>query len=130
LARPGFQRSLLGNRDGSGAIEFAVIMPVFLAGVLGIMEVGRALWTQNTLQRAVEAAARCASIDAANCGSSTATKNYAVTQAFDLNVTSNIFTVTAPACGNQVAASYPFVPVSAIIDLPRVTLTARACFPK
>src|SRR5262245_42490473 len=95
-------RTLRANRAGTAAIEFGLVVPVFLASVIGVMEGGRILWTQNTLQRAVESAARCASIDTTTCGSNGQVKSYAATQAPDLNVTAANFVVSPQACGNQV----------------------------
>lgn len=46
--------SLLHNQIGGAAVEFAFIFPVFLLLVLGILEFGRAIWTNYSLQNAVE----------------------------------------------------------------------------
>ena len=58
----------LRSRRGSVAVEYAFILPVLLLFVLGIMDTGRLIWTYATLNRAAEAAARCASVDTATCG--------------------------------------------------------------
>lgn len=48
------------NRDQSGtaAIEFGLVAPVFFALVLGIIDVGRYMWTLNTMQYAIDDAIR------------------------------------------------------------------------
>jgi Flp pilus assembly protein TadG len=48
----------LGCRAGSVAVEFALIIPVALTILVGIVEVGRALWIRVSLQFAVEEGAR------------------------------------------------------------------------
>jgi Flp pilus assembly protein TadG len=48
----------MGCRAGSVAVEFALIIPVALAILVGIVEVGRALWIRTSLQFAVEEGAR------------------------------------------------------------------------
>ncbi len=53
------------HRRGSTAIEYAIVLPVLLMFVLGIIDAGRLLWTYVTIYRATEAAARCAAIKAA-----------------------------------------------------------------
>ncbi|MBI5163715.1 MAG: pilus assembly protein [Magnetospirillum sp.] len=53
------RRWRLGER-GSTAVEFALLMPVFLAFILGVIEFGRAMWTRSVMQFAVEQAARYA----------------------------------------------------------------------
>src|SRR4051794_24295653 len=45
-------------RKGSVAIEFALIIPVALMVLVGIVEVGRAMWIRASLQFAVEEGAR------------------------------------------------------------------------
>jgi Flp pilus assembly protein TadG len=50
--------TVLSRSDGTAAVELAILMPVFLAFLLGIVEFGRLMWTHAALQFAVEAAAR------------------------------------------------------------------------
>jgi len=113
--------------DGATALEFAIVAPVLLMLLLGIMEAGRALWTQNALNFAVEQAARCAAIDQNNCGSPAQVQSFAANVS-GADFTSSIFTVTAAACGNLVSASYPMQ-----LNIPYVsaapTLTAQSCYP-
>ena len=52
---------------GSAALEFGLMVLPLLAFLFGIIEAGRLLWIQNALHYAVEAAARCASIDTIVC---------------------------------------------------------------
>ena len=123
----GTARRFARASDGATAVEFAIVAPVLLMLLLGIMEAGRALWTQNALNFAVEQAARCAAIDQNNCGSSTQVKSFAANVS-GADFSSSIFTVTAAACGNLVSASYPMH-----LNIPYVsaapTLTAQSCYP-
>jgi Flp pilus assembly protein TadG len=48
------------NRQGTVAVEFAMVAVLFLTFLFGIIEVGRVFWTWNTLQYAVEDTARYA----------------------------------------------------------------------
>ncbi len=45
------------------AVEYGIILPVLLMLMLGIIDTGRLIWTQTTLDRAVEAAARCGAVN-------------------------------------------------------------------
>lgn len=119
----------LARRDGATAVEFALIALPLLLLVCGIMDFGRMVWTEATLHRAVESAARCASVNAALCGSTAATATYAAGQATGLGIDSSAFTVTAQSCGNEVAATYPFAFVFSGFFPFSLTLTASACFP-
>jgi Flp pilus assembly protein TadG len=114
---------------GAAAIEFAIILPILLLCVLGLIEFGRAIWTQATLDHAVQAAARCAAIDPVTCGTVAQTQQYATTKAPGLTLPASVFTVTNPARGVQVAASLAFdFLVSELLPYSQ-TLNARACFP-
>ncbi len=95
-------------QDGSGAsaVEFAIVAPVFVLLLFAAIEGGLLLWTQLGLQHGVEVAARCASVNAGLCGSTAAIQDFAARQAFGLNVPPSTFSVSTPACGNQVSANY------------------------
>jgi Flp pilus assembly protein TadG len=121
--------AVLVRRDGATALEFALIALPLLLLVCGIMDFGRMVWTEATLHRAVEDAARCASVNATLCGSTAATAAYAAGRTPGLGIGSSAFTVTAQSCGNEVAATYPFAFVFSGFFPFSVTLTASACFP-
>ena len=53
-------RSWTGDCRGTAAIQFAFILPAFLLLILGTIDVGRVIWTQNALQFASEEAGRYA----------------------------------------------------------------------
>src|SRR5436190_10000002 len=98
--------SFLLRRRGTAAIEYAIVLPVLLVFVLGTMDTGRLLWTYVTLNRATEAAARCAAISAAvptatTCSTVALTQSYAANAAWGLTVPASAFTVSNPACGMQ-----------------------------
>jgi Flp pilus assembly protein TadG len=56
--RPPRLFEFLRCRAGSVAVEFALIIPVALVILVGIVEVGRAMWIRASLQFAVEEGAR------------------------------------------------------------------------
>jgi Flp pilus assembly protein TadG len=123
---------------GSEAIEFAIVLPALLMFVLGLMDMGRLLWTNVTLSHAVEAAARCASVkNTSVCGSTpTQIASYAASQAWGLGLTSAAFTATTPVCGNNVSGTlnFAFIIPWYYVASPfgagnAMTLTAVACYP-
>jgi|SRR5579859_6093833 Flp pilus assembly protein TadG len=120
--------SLQRDETGSLAVDFAMIAtPLFLL-IFGTLEIGQMLWYQNALNYSVEEAARCASIDANNCATSSQITSYAAGRS-GAGFATTVFSTSTPACGNRVSASYPmslaipFAPVS-------VTLSAQSCYPK
>lgn len=46
------------DQRGTAAIEFGMIAPVFFALLIGIVDVGRYMWTLNTMQYAIDQAVR------------------------------------------------------------------------
>jgi Flp pilus assembly protein TadG len=115
---------------GATALEYAAVLPVFLSLVFGIMDFGRLIWTQTTLDRAVQAAARCAAINSTNCGTDAAVQTYATTQTWGLTTTSGLFTVTHPICGVSVSVALPFQLVVPWPGSNISSLSASACYPK
>ena len=123
-------RRLRTDVQGATAVEFALTAPIFFAILLMVCEFGLLAWTQLGLQHGAEMAARCATFNTGTCSSASAIQNYALQNAFGLNVPASTFTVTAPACGNQVSATYTFQFIMGYVGLSAVTLNAQSCFPK
>lgn len=121
------------KRRGNVAIEYGLILPVLLVFTFGLMDTGRLLWTVATLNRAAEAAARCAAINTTNCGTAAQIQARAVAEAWGLTITAAAFTITKPACGIQVDATYDFAfltpGLGAFVPLGIQTLSATACYP-
>jgi uncharacterized membrane protein len=114
---------------GAMALEFALVLPALLLFVLGLMDVGRLIWTQTTLDRAVEAAARCGAVETSLCGSTATIQSYAVGQAFGLVVPSADFSVATVGCGVQVSATMPFIFIIPWLTTSTISLGAKACYP-
>ena len=117
------------DRSGAAALEFGLLLPVFVPLMFGLIQVGQLFWTQTALQHAVEMAARCATINSTACGSTSLTQTYATTQAYGLTFPNGTFTATTAACGNQVSATYSFPVTVAAWFAPTINLSARSCYP-
>jgi Flp pilus assembly protein TadG len=118
------------ERRGNAALEFAFLMPVFLVLFLGIMEFGRLLWTQTTLQHAVEAAARYGAINDPTCNSTGLTHSYAAGEVFGQSVAASSFTLSCTACaGTQVKGQVNFTFVVPAFFPYNITLNAQSCYP-
>ena len=122
--------------EGTAAIETAFILPILLVGTVGMVEAGRAIWTQSSLQAAVVQAARCAAISPATCPDVPA---YAASQVTWMSLPKADFTYTATATcgitgytkGQQVVANYTFKTVVAALipQFTSIALSATACHP-
>ena len=53
-------RRLLADRGGSGAAEFALVLPLLIAFLLGSVDLARFLWECNRAEKATQAGARYA----------------------------------------------------------------------
>src|SRR4029453_10390607 len=53
-------RRLISNNSGASAAEFGIVLPLFILFLLGIVDVGRWLWTYNHLEKAAQMGARMA----------------------------------------------------------------------
>ncbi len=122
-------RRLPGCRKGATLVEFAFVGGLFLLLIMGVIEVGRLLWTLNALHYGAQQAARCAAVNSSLCGTNTLLQSWAAGiggstlpgTAFTLN--------TAAACGMQVTGSYTVKLYIPYVNM-NPTLSATACFPK
>jgi Flp pilus assembly protein TadG len=126
-------RKFRGCRRGTAAIEFAFVAPVFIILVMGIFEMGRAMWIKATMQYALEETARYAVV---NTSVSTATlEAYAASRISGIFVNSGSVSVSATtsiSAGTTyvlLTASYSFNTLVPIVKIPSVTLQARSQIP-
>jgi hypothetical protein len=56
-----------GRQRGQGLTEFALVLPVFMTMLIGMVDVGRAIWANNAVANAAREAARYASIHGGSC---------------------------------------------------------------
>ncbi len=120
-------KSIRQDQNGTTAVEFAIIAPVFMLLILGTIALCFALFLVGSLHFAVEDGARCASVKTTICTDATSTIAYTQSRYLGPNV-SPTFTFASAACGNSVSAS-----VSYSMDIGFRTfvipISATACFP-
>lgn len=57
-----YWRRLLRDRRGTAAVEFAMISPIFFALLLSVVDIGKYMWTLNTMQYAIDEAVRAGAV--------------------------------------------------------------------
>ena len=66
--------------DGQGLVEFALVLPVFMVILIGMVDLGRAIWANNSVANSAREAARFASVHGGSCedllGSVCSSTNY------------------------------------------------------
>jgi len=66
--------------EGQGLVEFALVLPVFMVILIGMVDLGRAIWANNSVANSAREAARFASVHGGSCedllGSVCSSTNY------------------------------------------------------
>lgn len=120
----------LRRSGGSTAAEFALILPSMIFFILGAFNLTAVFYATSGLNRAVEAAARYASVQTALNGAdpgATAVQTWAAGNYAGPNV-SQVFTYSASGCGHTVSATGTYQMVAGVLNIP-FSLSTQACFP-
>lgn len=130
-------RRLFSDTRGASLIEFAIVAPLLILMLIGLIESGRFLWSQQVLKDVAYATVRCMSVSA-DCATSQTRLSYAVNRAANegLRVSSGNVTITEnTACkgltgANKVSISVPYSSaLKGFVPGAPTTLFAEACFP-
>lgn len=119
------------NRDERGAIivEFAILAPIFLIMVIGIIDFGRLFWIKSTMQFAVEETARYAMVN--SDATTDDLEAYAEGEASTLSgITFTASTSTSDGINfRTISASYSYSFMIPIIPIGNITLAAKSSTP-
>lgn len=130
--------SFASDENGATAVEFALVLPVMILMILGVIEGNRYLWSQQAIQEATSHTARCMAISTNGCETIDGVKLYAQQRASKVGVKITTMDVTALANQNcngtdnmsKVVISVPYAsPLTTLIPLFPKKLNAEACFP-
>jgi len=114
------------DRRGASAVEFGLLLPVFVMLILGPISVSQLMFAVNSLHYAVEEAARCGAVNTTACGSLSQTEAFARSRYSGPKVAAT-FVATDAGCGRRVRATGAFQLETGVkrVDVP---LTAESCF--
>jgi Flp pilus assembly protein TadG len=115
------------DERGGAAIEYALVFPIVITLVIGIMSAGNLLFAANDLHYTVQDAARCAAVKTGVCPDGASTVSYAQTHYSGPKI-APAFNYSTAGCGHTVSASasYPMMLATFTFDVP---LSASACYP-
>jgi Flp pilus assembly protein TadG len=124
-------RRLFLDRRGGLAIEMALVIPVFLALVIGVVEFGRVLAIRSSLQYAVEEAARYAMVRQTLDASKLTTLVKDRVAAAD---TENVAVAVSDEVSGgvkywKISASYSVTMVTSMFGIGPITLTGASRIP-
>ncbi|MFC4172919.1 TadE/TadG family type IV pilus assembly protein [Microvirga sp. GCM10011540] len=111
-----------GDVRGATAVEFAFVLPILLAFVLGTINLSLFILTTASLHYAAEKGARCGALNGA-CPESEL-KSYYYAPGPGPTFTQD----PGAACGYAITATVPFR-LNAVIYHKSITLSASSCFP-
>ena len=133
MARCGARRWAADTgRAGVTSIEFAILLPVFVLIVFGIIELALMEWTQAALEHATSMAARCAAVNTTTCGTASAVQTYAASQAYGITLPASTFSYSTSPCNHTVSVASPGYGFQFIVPFYgsiTVNLTASSCYP-
>lgn len=114
------------DRRGASAVEFGLLLPVFVVMILGTISVSQLMFAVNSLHYAVEEAARCGAVNTTACGSLSQTEAYARSRYAGPTVSAT-FVASDAGCGRRVRVTGAFKLETGlkVLDVP---LTAESCF--
>lgn len=109
-------KKLIGNR-GQELLEYALMLPLFLILVMGIFDLGRAVYYYSVMNNSVREGARYGSIHLEEFDVETIICTRVVQRSIGLNLTcDDVTTIFDFGEGTvEVSVSYDFVPISGII---------------
>jgi Flp pilus assembly protein TadG len=126
------------NEAGAAALEFALVAPLLLLFLFGILETSRAVWARQVMQRATHSTVRCVSIGMTECTTEAGIRSYFLAQARTSSIPAASITVTSakdvPCEGmerqNSVTITAPYTtPVAAFLPKLAGEISSTACFP-
>lgn len=129
------------DQQGSSAAEFALVIPVALMLVLGVLHLSFVIYAGVNLHNATEWTARCLAVSANNAPT-TATpcvkiaptqaqlQSYVQARYVGPNIAPFTFTVTPHGCqgASQLTSSGVYNMAMGFVSFP-ITVTAKACYP-
>lgn len=123
---------------GGSIVEFALVAPVLILFIFGIMESARAIWTFQSLQETAFTSVRCMAIGRSPCDSVANVKSHAVARAAKSQITlptSAITVETSVTCHgvagqDKVKIVMPYQTIlSGFLPMSLTNLTVTACAP-
>jgi Flp pilus assembly protein TadG len=125
--KKGNRNDLIRDQQGAAAIEFAIVGPIFLMLVIGMLYSCIMLFSLASMHDAVQDGARCASVKTTVCKDSATTIAY-TQAAYSGPLNAPVFTYSTAACGHVVTGTTNFSLYFYLTTLT-VPLSATACFP-
>ncbi|WP_340266290.1 TadE/TadG family type IV pilus assembly protein [Sphingobium mellinum] len=116
------------DQSGSSVLEFALVAPALFLLIIGGIYLSLLGYTVASLHYATQVAARCASLDATNCGTATGVSTFAQQKFSNFSGGTATFNLTTPACGYNVASSLNYN-MNIGVKTITIPINSQSCFP-
>jgi hypothetical protein len=121
-------KNIATDDRGTTAIEFAIVGPVFIMLLIGILYLCMCLAVVGSMHYAVEEGARCASVKTTVCTDQSSTVSYTQNHYFGPSTLPTFTYNSAAACGRSVTGTINYV-LDVGLKQFTIPITASACFP-
>ena len=121
-------KNITTDERGTTAIEFAIVGPVFIMLLIGILYLCMCLAVVGGMHFAVEEGARCASVKTTVCTDQSSTMSYTQNHYFGPSTLPTFTYNSAAACGHSVTGTINYV-LDVGLKQFTIPITASACFP-
>ena len=121
-------KNITNDERGTTAIEFAIVGPVYIMLLIGILYLCMCLAVVGSMHFAVEEGARCASVKTTVCTDQSSTVSYTQNHYFGPSTLPTFTYNAAAACGHSVTGTINYV-LDVGLKQFTVPVTASACFP-
>ena len=121
-------KNITTDERGTTAIEFAIVGPIFIMLIIGIIYLCMCLAVVGSMHYAVEEGARCASVKTTVCSDQSTTVSYTQSHYFGPSTLPTFTYNAAAACGHSVSGTISYV-LDVGLKQFTVPITASACFP-
>jgi Flp pilus assembly protein TadG len=129
--KTGASSRLVGDKRGATAVELALVFPLFIMIVLGIIEIGQALRLWNEVQHALGRAVRLVNVNASTTPSeiTSAMRSYLTdVDADSLTVTATPVTISG-ITHIKISVGFPFEIILPFTDISTVTINVDRTAP-
>jgi Flp pilus assembly pilin Flp len=121
-------KNITNDERGTTAIEFAIVGPLFIMLLIGILYLCMCLAVVGSMHYAVEEGARCASVKTTVCTDQSSTVSYTQNHYFGPSTLPTFTYNSVAACGHSVTGTITYV-LDVGLKQFTVPITASACFP-
>jgi Flp pilus assembly protein TadG len=120
-------RRFAQDRRGATAVEFGLLLPVFLMLTVGVINVSLLTNAVSSMNFAVQEAARCSSVNHTTCPNADSTATFALSKYKGPNIRPT-FVSNTTGCGHTVTANANF-DLNVAIYVYHFPIRATACYP-